>query len=61
MDTLILDAIVKYQEKGPGGANLLYLEQKFPELEQEEIFAILDRLLEDGEIVRENYLYYAKN
>ena len=61
MDTLVLDAIVKFQETGIGGANLIHLEQKFPELEQDEISAILERLVENGEIIRENYLYYAKN
>ena len=61
MDTLVLDAIVKYQETGSGGANFLHLEQKFPELGHEEISIILERLVKDGEVIRENYLYYPKN
>lgn len=61
MDTLVLDVIVKYNETRAGGANFLHLESKFPEMDYDEISSILERLIEEGAIVRENYLYYPKN
>jgi hypothetical protein len=61
VDTLILDAITKYNERGVQGANLIDLEHRFPELDSTEISTILERLVQEGEIVRQNYLYYPKN
>lgn len=60
MDTLILDAIIKYNERGAGGANIIHLEHKFPEMKKEEISKVIERLIEDGEIIRKNYLFYPK-
>ncbi|MBU2559951.1 hypothetical protein KKA03_03560 [archaeon] len=61
MDTLILDAIVKYNEMSAKGANMIELERKFPEIDSKEINTILERLVQEGEIVRQNYLYYPKS
>lgn len=58
MDTLILNAIVKYNETNAGGANLIDLERKFPEMNKDEISEVIERLIDDGEVIKKNYLYY---
>ena len=60
MDELILNAILEYNESRCGGASFFHLESKFPELDYEEISEILKRLTDEGEILKENYLFYPK-
>jgi hypothetical protein len=55
---LILDAILEYNETRRGGASLFHLEYNFSETNPEEISTVLERLVEEGKIVKENYLYY---
>ena len=60
MDSLVLDVISKYNDARRGGASLFHIEYNFPETEPEEILGVLERLVQGGKIVKENYLFYPK-
>jgi hypothetical protein len=60
MGKRVLDVIAEYNEKRRSGASLFYVENKFPDVDFEEISKALESLVDGGDLEIRNYLYYPK-
>lgn len=59
LEKSIIDTISEYNEARRGGASLFHIEYNHPDTDPDEISEILERLVREGNITKENHLYYA--
>jgi hypothetical protein len=59
LEKSIIDTIKEYNEARRGGASLFHIEYNFPDTDPDEILEILERLALEGNVKKENHLYYA--
>lgn len=57
---MVLDAIIEYNKARRSGASLFQIEYKCPQIDADEISQVLEGLIEEGKVVKQNYLYYPK-
>jgi hypothetical protein len=58
LEKSIIDTITEYNEARRGGASLFHIEYNFPDADPDEISEILERLVLEGNVKKENHLYY---
>ena len=59
LEKSIIDTIKEYNEARHGGASHFHIEYNFPDADPDEISEVLERLVLEGNITKENHFYYA--